>query len=227
MSVQTIKAWSYSRLDTWRRCPFLAKLKFIVKLKEVVNKAMQRGSDIHTLCEKYIKGELPRIPKELRGFHNGFRDFRRKFRSGYVQVEHQWAFTRDWDICEWFDRKTYCRMVVDAVEEIPKGAIMRVVDFKTGRVYEDKNREQMKLYALGAMMRYPDAKKIRVELWYLDHDIVLDEDFEVSEEQVEILKSYFDAEAAPMLKDKKFPATPNYLCKWCHFRKENGGPCKY
>jgi hypothetical protein len=28
-------------------------------------------------------------------------------------------------------------------------------------------------------------------------------------------------------KDKIYAPNPSVLCKWCHFRKSNGGPCKW
>ena len=27
--------------------------------------------------------------------------------------------------------------------------------------------------------------------------------------------------------DNIFAPNPSFLCKWCHYRKDNGGPCKW
>src|SRR3546814_9340083 len=51
-----IKYWSFSLYNTHKQCPLKAKLNAVDKIKEPGNDAMQRGNDVHKLCEDYIKG---------------------------------------------------------------------------------------------------------------------------------------------------------------------------
>src|SRR3546814_12779240 len=46
-----IKYWSFSLYNTHKQCPLKAKLNAVDKIKEPGNDAMQRGNDVHKLCE--------------------------------------------------------------------------------------------------------------------------------------------------------------------------------
>ena len=40
-----------------------------------------------------------------------------------------------------------------------------------------------------------------------------------------MLKALWEQNVKPMFKDEIFAPLPSYMCRWCHFRKDNGGPC--
>ena len=98
LTEKKIKAWSFSRYDTYKQCPFKAKLRYIDKLKEPKSEAMERGSDIHKLCEDYISLPGRRlVPDDLTLFAGLLRKLRaqhKKSISGMV-VEDEWAFKKD------------------------------------------------------------------------------------------------------------------------------------
>ena len=91
-----IYQWSYSRLSTFEKCPKKAHFAYVKKIKEPGNKAMDRGKDIHTMCEDYIRGRYDEIPKELADFEEAFDALKELHLKSYVTCEGDWAFDINW-----------------------------------------------------------------------------------------------------------------------------------
>ena len=71
-----IKAWSFSRLSDYQKCPAMAKFKYLDKIvnpDDQKSEALQRGARIHELAEGYLKGTIARLPKELKSFEDEFK----------------------------------------------------------------------------------------------------------------------------------------------------------
>ena len=227
-----ITAWSYSRWKDYAQCPRKAQYKHVLKLKEPSNKAMERGSSIHKEAELYLQGvegsrnvfELPLFgPKgdEDRPIYAKKLDALKK--QGAV-AEEKWTFTETWGTTGWFDRDAWCRMGIDAYALKNRNREMLIVDYKTGKV-RDENRKQLGIYALGAFTQRPELKRVVTEFWYVDANEQVRETFDVTEKE-DILDAWM-RRITPMLNDTIFAARPGPLCKWCHFRKANGGPCEF
>jgi len=212
-----VKAWSYSRLSTYEICPAKIGYGVVAGIKEPQNAAMARGSDIHKKGENYLaKGG--RVPAEYKPLAEEMRALRKL----KPVVEGKWCFTKRWKETGWFDRDAWVRLVMDVFARM--GTYARIIDFKTGKV-RDENMGQLSLYALAVFHRYPDITKVTAELWYVDHGIIRTKDFDRSE--MDDLTRDWTKRAKPLLNDMKFVPTPNFLCQWCFFSKEKGGPCKY
>ena len=166
-----IYQWSYSRLATFESCPKKAHFAYVKRIKEPGNKAMDRGKDIHTMCEDYIRGRFETIPKELADFEEAFDVLKELHLKGYVTCEGDWAFDKDWKQAPWFGETTWGRAKVDSFVHIDGTDTARVIDFKTGRYdgNQETHREQCELYGAVVLERMPEIKTITTELWYLDH----------------------------------------------------------
>lgn len=217
--VARITAWSFSRWKDYEQCPRKAKYKHVDKLKEPGSSAMQRGSDIHTLAERYLKAELPALPNELCLFTKEFKALQKK-KPG---VEAEWAFKDDWSRTDWFNKEAWLRIKVDAYA-FPKKKAMDVIDHKTGKPKDDHDL-QLSLYAMGGFLIFPEVETITSRLWYLDAG---KEDKAVFKrtELGGLRRDWLDR-VKRMMTDTRFPACPGNYCRWCHFRKSNGGPCEY
>lgn len=218
--VKKIMAWSYSRFNDYLKCPALARYKHVDKLKEPDNAAMANGSRIHTLAEQFAGGKLAKLPTELGNFKKEFADLRKAKPS----LEQDWAFDRAWAVVSWFAPNAWVRIKMDA-HYIDKKNVCVVIDHKTGKIYEEDHALQRSLYAVGAFHMYPDVKTVVTKHWYLD----LGEE-RVStfiRTQLPALTKGWEDRTTPMLNDVRFPPTPGNHCRWCHFRKSNGGPCKF
>lgn len=215
-----ITSWSYSRYDLYNKCPAKAKYKFIDKLPEPPAPAMERGNVIHKLAEQYTKGELKKLPQELKLFEEEFKELRK---SNPI-VEQTWAFRSDWSPTVWNDWSG-CAVRIKTDAACVDDDTLYVIDHKTGKKREGYEL-QLSLYALGGLLTYPDIKKVSTQLWYLDEggDPIV-KGYEVT--QLPELKADWERRVQPMLNDTRFAPKPSNECRWCPFSKSKGGPCKF
>lgn len=224
-AVSKITAWSFSRLQDYRKCPAFAKYKHVDKIKEPGNAAMDRGSAIGKLVELFVKDRRgsDKAPLEIAAFAAEFLELRKR----RAVTEEQWAFDRDWNEVDWFDAAAWLRVKTDIYSLNLESNTLLVVDVKTGKVREE-HLEQLKLYALGAFLKFPTVAYVDVRLWYLDGGVEVPEEPKVySREELSTLKTYWLKETKAMLADTRFAPKPSGLCQYCHFSASKGGPCEY
>lgn len=214
-----ITQWSFSRLKDYRTCPAKARYKHVLKMKEPGNAAMDRGLEVHKQAEQVARGQIPPPP-----IFSRFKDEFKDLAGRKIIAEEKWALTRQWKPTGFFDKDVFLRLVLDCAYLIaPK---MVIIDYKTGKVYPD-HEEQLSLYALGGFSYFSDVKEITAAMWYIDSPKAekLERTYKLKE--LPALKKYWLAETKAMLRDTTFAPLPGNYCRWCHFRKENNGPCQY
>ena len=227
-----ITAWSFSRYSTYAQCPRKARYLYIDKLKEPGSPAMERGNEIHKLAERYIKGQVARLPPVLALFRASFSALRKAFKDDRtsIAVEETWAFRRDWTRTTWDDwNGCWLRVKLDVAHVIEGNVV--IIDHKTGKFSPSYNlqqyMEQLDLYALASLIVYP-SHSVTPFLRFLDHEIVYPEEpITYVPADLPRLKKEWERRTKPMLRDRTFAPKPNSLCRFCHFRKDNGGPCVY
>ncbi len=224
--VQSIDAWSYSRLSTYERCPLLAKFLYILKLPQDTSPAMERGSKIHDQGEKYIKGKLAELPNTA-VWLPWVEDMASLKAAGY-EAEKNIAFDSDWQLCEYFGPSVWLRLRVDVtgLSYIPES-----IDYKTGRPYHT-HEEQAELYGIARYLTADDrenVEKVLVSFWYLDVPDIVEYTYTV--DQIVGLMEKWTKRANVMLTDTEF--LPN-ACKascgkygGCDFAADKGGQCLY
>lgn len=204
-------SWSYSRLSDWQACPLMAKFKHIDKLPQPQSPAMARGEQLHKLAERYSTKQVDECPDQLQKIKPYLDRVRKVWDK--IRTEEQWAFTRDWQQCDWFARETYCRMVVDL--SLATASTMIVVDYKTGKINPD-HKNQLSLYAVGGFSRIPSLQMVKAKLWYIDHGQEILQDF--SRDEYERIRSGWINQADLMLGDEAFLPKKNKNCQWCAFK---------
>lgn len=223
-----IKTWSYSRYSTYKQCPRKAKYKYVDYIAEPSNQYLERGTQYHELAEKYIKGELPKLPKQLELLGSTFRAYSKGYKAGEVLCETEWGFTKDWKPCEY--KGAWLKMKIDAaaVDKEYDDKAMTIIDWKTGKFSAERisgYREQLSLYALGAFIMHPEIEIIHPKIGFIDCGIVypntVDDDIFYIQSEIDALKSRWTAITTPMLTDTEFICNNSYHCKWC-FYAENG-----
>lgn len=235
MKVKQFTSWSFSRYSDYKTCPAKAAYKHLDKLPEPPNKAMMRGSAIHKMAEDYAKGLTRVIPTELRHFSDDLELLAmwHKATPERIMVEESWAFTKEWGTTTWNDwTGCHLRVKMDvAFYNNSSQTMLTVVDWKTGRMDEYKKAaysEQMELYVLAAMKRHEHVEEVRPWLAYIDHGITYPEAAVVyTRDELAKLEAIWARRTAPMLSDTTFAPAPSEGCRWCHYRKANGGPCKF
>lgn len=219
---QKITAWSYSRWNCYEDCPRKAKYKFVDKRPEPGSTAMDRGSEIHKIAENFVLApgaRAPKVPSELAYYGAEFK----LARKGKPVAEQEWAFTADWGSTGWFSKDAWCRVKTDLC--FWRKDKLVIVDHKTGK-RRDEHVTQLSLYALGGFIKFPVIDSISAEVWYLDQGKpITNAEFERG--QLDDLKADWEKKTKAMLSDTIFAPRPSRACSWCHFRKENGGPCEF
>jgi hypothetical protein len=212
-------AWSYSRLAVYRECPFKACKKFLDKLPEPEGPALAKGTAMHKTCESFLKGEVKALPEMLKPFRNEVKDIK-KFLVG---TELQWAFSQDWKPTGWFDKNCWLRIVVDAASQ-PKPDLLLIDDWKSGRIYEDK-QDQLDLYDLGGLLLNPEVKLVKSRFIYIDQGVIKEN--QLDRKDIEKAKTHWRKETIKMMLDTTFAPRPGDYCRFCYLRKSAGGPCKF
>lgn len=230
-----VTSWSFSRYVDYTTCPARFKYKHLDKLPEPPSPAMERGTAIHKLAEDYVKGALAKLPQELAQFKA---EFARLKKEKIKFVEEQWAYRADWAHTMWNDwTGCWLRVKMDVAYINVEHNALVPIDHKTGKFREEKNAEyltQLELYGLAGLVQHPTVDVVSPRLWYLDQGRVYP-DPEQDEPEIEYfrkdeaaLKKKWTARVKPMFNDTTFRPTPSDAgCRYCHYRKANGGPCKY
>ena len=220
-----IKNWSYSRLLDFEACPQRAYMKIVQRIPTESGPAAERGTAVHLAAELYVKGEGDLTP-ELKAFSAEFGALRTQYAAGKVSLEGEWATNRDWEAVNWRDSFAWCRMKLDGFVWRTKSEGL-VIDYKTGKLFgnEVKHAEQGQLYAVGAMMRYPELQNVTVEFWYLDKDDLTT--IQYDRKKTLDFAVHFHKRGSKMTDAVNFPPRANvFTCKWCDFSPRKGGQCK-
>lgn len=225
-----INAWSYSSLTVFEKCPYQAKLKYIDKIPEPKNQFSERGIQLHSAAEEFVKGGTPTLHPELKHFAPELESLVEQYAKGKVEVEQEWAHDRHWNTSDWRSKETWARLKLDFFVKI-NDTTGCVIDLKSGKRFgnEIKHTEQGQLYAGSAFLRYPQLTRVITEFWYLDHNEMSSVEYKPSNAAKFIAS--FDKRAARMTSAKTFPARPSiFTCKYCPYRSEStggSGLCKF
>ncbi len=241
-----ITSWSYSRWAVYAECPLKAKYKFIDKLPEPGSPAMERGNVIHKIAEQFVKGETKTaaVPEPLKPFADLFKQLRKEAKKepDRFNVESTWAFRSDWSETTWNDwNGCWLRVKIDAARfsfEEKDCITIDVYDWKTGKFSPQYNVHQymmqQHLYGTSALQRYAGRYKyviVRPHLVFLDAGVEYTggegDPIVYTDEQKKPMVKEWTNRVKPMLNDSTFKATPGNACRFCHFKKSNGGPCKF
>lgn len=238
-AAKRITAWGPSRLNDYDSCPAKAKYKHVLRLKEPGSEAMDRGNEMHKSVEAYIRDHRQDLHPELKGkkkFKKYLNELRAEYKLGRVKVELELAFDRSWKPCEWFAKDTYVRIKVDCLRLSKDGKTVEVIDWKSGKYHTAAEKPeymgQLDLYAVAALVAFPQVEKALPSLYFMDHEEVMAEDEDgntvlLERKKLVLRQKYWDKRAKPMLTDSLFPPRPGKACRWCHFSANKAGPCEF
>lgn len=204
-------AWSYSRLNNFETCPKKFWHQSVAKdVYEAESEAMRYGKLVHKALELRVGKGKP-MPLNLR-----YLDKYAKMladASGDKLTEQQLAIDANFEPCGWFDKKTWCRAILDLA--IVKGTHAIVFDYKTGKISDDFT--QLRLAGVLLMLHMPEIQTVDLSyLWTKDKKITKYDEGPLTREDIKRVV----LELMPRLKKyekahrmESFPARPGYLCK--------------
>jgi RecB family exonuclease len=211
-------AFSPSKIKLYEQCPLKYKFIYIDKLPEPPNPHASRGTMLHAELENAMKDGLPLLSENTQWLEPQIKHWKEL----NAESEMIFAVDENWQRCEMDNPKALVRGIIDLFYK--DGVTATVRDFKSGkqRDYSD----QVKLYATVIMCIMPEIEEVQLRIDYLD--LKKTERYEsVTREQLPELRAYFQDKMDMVGKDTIFAPNPSYLCKWCNFRKSNGGACQW
>ena len=215
-----VKSWSFSAWELYDQCPQKFKYIKIDKMKEPQSPHLIRGNLAHKAMEDYLTGAVEEVPHE----GEKFAELLPALRDLDPYVEQEWAFKKDWSDTHWRDwANCWVRIKTDVCVVYPEEDEGEIIDHKTGKTKAKEH--QLELYALAGMLKFPKVKNWRLRFWYLDSgDEVVIERNKTTRDRI---KHEWLQRIEPMFNDTIFAPSPGPLCRFCHFRKSNGGPCEH
>lgn len=221
----TIKNWSFSSLMVFESCKYRARLERVDRIPDNTPRPnADRGSQIHQEAEDYVRGKAP-FTHNLRFFQDDFNALKRHYDAGRVVCEEEWGFDSNWSPAEW--KSAWLRLKCDAVVHLDS-THLAVIDYKTGKRFgnEIKHAEQLQLYALCSLLRYPEVEQVTCELWYLDQNELAS--FVMKRKQLSRYLQLFDKRGVAMTTETQFKPNPNIIsCKYCPYGPDRQGDCKF
>jgi len=221
-----LKTWSHSRLVTFEQCKLQAELKYIQRIPEPerplptgkTEHANDRGTRLHDAAEKFVHGGVELLPELAKHFSAEYLKARELFSLKQASTEGDWAYTKEWEPTAWKSADVWVRMKCDLVVQLSEQELV-VVDYKSGKRFgnELKHAEQMQIYTIGTFCRYPKAKKVTTELWYLDQDELATMTY-TREQGLRYVKN-FERRGNLLTDCEEFLPNPNvFSCRWCPYK---------
>ena len=225
MSKGRITSWSFSALQVFESCKYHSKLARLDRVPDLQPKtAADRGTAIHQEAEDYVTGKGS-FTHNLRFFKDDLTALAAHYAEGRVVCEQEWGFSPEWVVADW--RAAWLRLKCDAVCFLdPSYAV--VIDYKTGKRFgnEIKHAEQLQLYGVTALLRYPEVEQTTNELWYFDQNELAT--FTMKRSQLSKYLRLFDKRGVAMTTETEFKPNPNiYSCKYCPYAPHKQGDCKF
>jgi hypothetical protein len=230
-----IKAGSFSRLDVFESCKRRAKLAYVDRIKEPDRPPLpngkeypnDRGERVHVHLDEYVKGQRPEPPVEASKFAEEAAKIRELYAEGRVSAEQMWCYDDAWQTVDERDFYNIAMRIKTDVTVFASPDHVIIIDYKTGRRFgnEMKHAQQLQLYGVGAVMRYPQVDYVTAELWYLDQDELVSQRFE-RRHAMKFLNGW-NTRLERMFDERDFPATPSRdNCKWCPYGPRGTGHCR-
>jgi CRISPR/Cas system-associated exonuclease Cas4 (RecB family) len=210
--------YSYSAIKMYEECPSKYKFSRILRLPQPSGPAAERGTMIHAEIENAIKGGLDLLSDEIMHLANSIK----VWKENGAQSEMKFSIDKHWNAIPYDDPMSMFRGVIDLYLEHEDKAV--VIDFKTGkdRDYSD----QIRVYSAVILATKPHISEVKNIIEFIDLKKTKEYPT-IKREDLSSLKSLMVGRILAPEKDNIFAPNPNQFCKWCHYRKDNGGPCKW
>ena len=212
-------SYSYSAIKLYEQCPLKYKLTRIDHLVEPSGDAANRGKTSHAEIEAILKGGLNLLSDDIKHLEEKL--------SNWIKVNGQSelpvGINDKWEPVDFNAEDVMFRGIIDLFIKEESGRAT-VLDFKTGkhRDYSD----QVSVYSTVVLSTMPDVDTVENVIEFIDL-AKTDKYKPVTRSDLPRLQLQLKGRITAIEKDKIYAPNPSVLCKWCHFRKSNGGPCKW
>lgn len=229
---------SYSAFDTFNRCPLQYKFFYLERIKVPEKLEFFFGGLIHSIVqfaltkdpiippldellkilkEKWRENVFPSKQESDQYFDFGV-DMLKKFHAGFKPgLRNIVATEKRFQIP--LNNKHVLSGIIDRVDKLPIGSL-EVIDYKTSKklpsqIDVDKDK-QLCIYNLAINSLWPEAKDIRLTLYFLKFDTKLTTTRRPDE--VDAIKAEIIDTAEKIEVEKDFLPKDNALCDWCDYQ---------
>lgn len=213
-------SWSLSRVGTYEQCPLKYKFRYILRLQEgEKNKAASRGVEKHKEIEDFLSQKVQTLSSDL--------DFYTQFLTGirdHGQPEIRVALNDKWEVVGWDSPDAWLKSVLDFRVAQPDLGKSTVYDWKSGKIYPDHD-DQKHLYSLVEMATDQRILEVDAVHVYIDLGKTTKKTYR-RDWMIEGQKKW-QHRVDVMENDTQHIPNPTYLCRFCPFRREIGGPCRF
>lgn len=235
---------SPTSLKTFQQCAQKYYRQYITKeIKWKQSDAAARGDVIHKLMENAIifgwenvswhqTEEPPSVYNTAYSFYEAIKKL--KDNGWNVQTELETATDGFGNVTGWMDKDSWLRSKIDVCATHPDKDTSIIVDFKSGRVYEE-DRVQLDINAM-TLKPITGLSKYKVMFAYIDQNIIKHFDVTVDIDkprEFDLLRNAGTGLMDTMIlinklqeyTDRNFwPEQKNKFCNWCQLKKD--GKCK-
>ena len=180
-----------------------------------------RGTNIHNSIEDFMNRKTEMLHPDI---HEHYGQFFFGLRENYrCEPEAKWAFDWEWRACDYDAPDCMIRGFMD-LKLVPEDDNIQVYELKTGKIYPDHDYQKL-LYGTAALIQHPDKSGVDVTGLYLD--LKQNRKIHYSAEMLAEYKGTFNRDIKQIEECEDFIPKPEFICRWCPFRKDNGGPCQF
>lgn len=229
---------SYSAFDKFSKCPLQYKFSYIDRIPIEKKPEMEFGSLMHSVVENALKKDpiIPAISESEKLFDEGlakitFQNQRQKEQYRAVGKDIIKTFyqtlkpgLRDTIATEKrfyipLSEKHTLSGVIDRIDKLPFGAY-EVIDYKTTfkpKTQQDIDKDkQLGIYHLAIQYLWPEAKDVRLSMYFLKPDLKLTT--VRRDDELALLKDEVISIAEKIETEKDFLPQANPLCDWCDYQ---------
>ena len=210
-------SFSFSSLSLYNACPFAYKLSYIDKIEPVRSTALVKGSNVHSILEKFpefIASKEFKFNENLivsnflnSEIGNYFKDV---LLNKKTAREFKFGLTKNFENDTFKD--SFFHGIIDLI--FFENDELNLCDYKTGKFKENQDFSQLLTYSIF----FKKYNKIKINYIYVEHNKVNSK--VVTKEDIEKTQDFIIKTTDTILQDKVFKRNCGKHCAWCQFSEK-------
>lgn len=215
--------FSFSKLKLFNQCPLQFKFRYIDKLPAIKTPQLQKGTDVHSLLEKYQQSDfnISSHSAEVQQIFNNFinSELGQDILKYNSVREYRFYLDKDLEPCE----KENAQFIgfIDRINKVNDK--IEIIDYKTGKYVEQQFQdfEQLITYAIYVLKKYKNLNEVTLRFIYVEHcrenSLIfkresLDFYAEKLKKNIQVINECIES--------NNYIKTPSHLCPWCSYKKQ-------
>ena len=209
-------SFSFSSLSLYNTCPFAYKLSYIDKIKPVRSTALVKGSNVHSILEKFPEFSIKEFKFNENSIVSNFLNseignyFKDVLLNKKTAREFKFGLTKNFENDTFKD--SFFHGIIDLIYF--DNDVLNICDYKTGKYKENQDFSQLLTYSLF----FKNYDKIKINYLYVEHNKINSKI--VTEEDIEKTQDFIIKTTDIILQDKTFRRTGGKHCNWCQFSEK-------